>query len=462
MSARFGDNARRIASLAWPVFVGQAALLAYGTVDTLVAARVAPADLAALAIGSAIYVTCFIGLMGTVMAVGPIAGQLYGAGRHREAGHEAEQALWLAILLAIPGCLLLAWPEPFLALAQTEPAVSERVNGYLRALAFGLPASLMFAAYRAFNIAVSRPKAVMTLQVAGLLAKVPLTLLLVFGVGAADAWWRIPALGVTGCGVATSLVMWLQLAAAVWVVRADAFYRAFGIGRGLSRPSRASLAGLLRLGVPMGLTTLVEVTGFVFMSVFIARFGATAVAGHQIVVNIVTMLFMMPLAIANATSSLVAQRIGARDLPDAGRLGWHGIGLGVGIALVMASLVWLLRAPVVGLYTSLPELMVPALALIPWMAVFHVIDAVQFIAAFALRAWRVTTRPFVIYAISLWGIGLAGGTWVARGAGDATPAWMHGAPGYWAMSTLGLTVAALALVWLLRTTVRRRLTAMPA
>ena len=320
MTARFGENARRIAQLAWPVFIGQAALLAYGTVDTLVAARVAPADLAALAIGGAIYVTCFIGLMGTVMAVGPIAGQLYGAGRHRESGHEAEQALWLAVLLSVPGCLLLAWPEPFLALAQTDPAVTGRVRGYLTALAFGLPASLMFAAYRAFNIAVSRPKAVMTLQVAGLLLKIPLTLLLVFGLGPADAAWRVPALGVTGCGVATALVMWLQFGAAVAVVRGDAFYRSFGIGRGLSAPSRKSLAGLLRLGVPMGLTTLVEVTGFVFMSVFIARFGATAVAGHQIVVNIVTMLFMMPLAIANATSALVAQRIGASDLPDAGRL----------------------------------------------------------------------------------------------------------------------------------------------
>ena len=128
----------------------------------------------------------------------------------------------------------------------------------------------------------------------------------------------------------------------------------------------------------------------------------------------------------------------------------------------MAGAVLLLRQPVVGLYTSLPELMLPALALMPWMAVFHVIDAVQFIAAFALRAWRVTTRPFVIYAISLWGIGLAGGTWVARGAGNATPAWMHGAQGYWAMSTLGLAVAAVALVVLLQVTVRRQLRVVPA
>ncbi len=454
---RFGQSVRRIAHLAWPVFIGQVAVLAFGTVDTLVAARVSPLDLAALAIGSAVYVTCFIGLMGAVLAIGPIAGQLYGAGRRHESGHEAGQALWLALLLSVPGLVLLAWPEPFLALAGSEPEVATRVRGYLGALAFGLPASLMFAAYRGFNIAVSRPKAVMLLQLAGLALKIPLTMLLVFGATLPGTSLTLPALGVTGCGMATTLVMWLQFTGAVLVVRHDPFYRPFGLGERLAPPSAKSLGALLRLGIPMGLTTLVEVTGFTFMAVFIARFGATAVAGHQIVVNIITLLFMMPLAIANATSTLVAQRIGAGDPLDASRLGWHGIGFGVTLATGFAGAVWLLREPLVGLYTALPMLAAAALPLVAWMAVFHVIDAVQFIAAFTLRAWRVTTRPFVIYAVCLWGIGLGGGTLAAHGVGGVAPAWMRGAEGYWAMCTLGLAVAGLALVLLLRHVVRVQL-----
>ena len=58
--------------------------------------------------------------MGTVLAIGPIAGQLYGAGKLHESGHEAQQAMWLGLALAVPGCLLLLFPDPFLALARSR------------------------------------------------------------------------------------------------------------------------------------------------------------------------------------------------------------------------------------------------------------------------------------------------------------------------------------------------------
>ena len=75
----------------------------------------------------------------------------------------------------------------------------------------------------------------------------------------------------------------------------------------------------------MGASILIEVTGFTFMALFIARLGATAVAGHQLAANLVAMMFMLPMALGNATGALVGQRLGARDPADARRLGWHGM-----------------------------------------------------------------------------------------------------------------------------------------
>ena len=71
-------------------------------------------------VGASVYISIFVGFMGTVLAVGPIAGQLYGAGKLHESGHEAQQAMWLGLALAVPGCLLLLFPEPFLALARSR------------------------------------------------------------------------------------------------------------------------------------------------------------------------------------------------------------------------------------------------------------------------------------------------------------------------------------------------------
>jgi MATE family multidrug resistance protein len=205
-------------------------------------------DLAALAVGASVYISVFVGFMGVVLAIGPIAGQLYGAGKLRESGRATEQAVWLALALAVPGCALLLFPEPFLALARAEPAVAAKVRDYLLGLAFALPPALVFTAYRGFNIAVSRPKAVMDLQLVALGFKVPLTAVLVFGwtVATPLGELRLPALGVAGCGMATAIVMSCQLLAAWVILRIDPFYAPFGLGRRLGRPDRTRLAALLR------------------------------------------------------------------------------------------------------------------------------------------------------------------------------------------------------------------------
>src|SRR6187200_1310780 len=158
------------------------AVIAFSTVDTVMVARTSAIDLAALAVGASVYISIFVGFMGTVLAVGPIAGQLYGAGKLHESGHEAQQAMWLGLALAVPGCLLLFFPDPFLALARSEPAVAARVRQYLDGLAFALPPALVFTAFRGFNVAVSRPKAVMAMQLGGLALKVPVNAVLIFGI----------------------------------------------------------------------------------------------------------------------------------------------------------------------------------------------------------------------------------------------------------------------------------------
>ncbi len=111
---RFTADARRILTLAWPVIVGQLAVLAFGTLDTVLLARHATADLAALAVGGSAYIIVFIGLMGVVTAVSPIVGRLHGAGRHAEAGRQLWQALWLAGGLTGIGALALLWPDALL------------------------------------------------------------------------------------------------------------------------------------------------------------------------------------------------------------------------------------------------------------------------------------------------------------------------------------------------------------
>jgi multidrug resistance protein, MATE family len=447
----------RILPLAWPVLVGQIAVLMFATVDTVLVARYSAADLAALAVGGAAYITVFIGLMGVVLALGPIVGQLYGAKRFLAAGEQLHQAVWLAFGLTLIGSTVLVFPYPFLALSRATPEVAEKIRGYLLGLAFSLPAGLLFAAYRGFNNAVSRPKAVMLLQLGGLALKVPLSALLVYGAG------PLPSLGVAGCGISTAIAMWFNVAVAWQVIRRDPFYQPFALfGRGLHPPNRAALWAQVKLGVPMGGTILIEVTGFACMAFFISRIGATAVAGHQIVANLVSLIFMVPLSLGNGTSTLVAQHIGAGHVHDARRVGWSGMKLAALVALGLGTTVFFGREAIVRLYTGNESIIAAALPLLAWVPLFHFVDAMQIASSFVLRGWRIATVPLLIYATSIWGLGVAGGYVLAFNIGGAVPAALHGARGFWIASTAGLAAAALGLTLFLAWVLRQQQTAAPA
>ena len=457
-AASLRHDARNIVSLAWPMLIGQLAVLGFSTVDTVLVGRHSATDLAAFAVGSAAYITVFIGLMGVVLAIGPIVGQLYGAKRLEDAGHQLHQSVWLALGLSVIGCLLLVFPAPFLMLSRATPEVADKIRGYLLALACSLPASLLFTVYRGFNTAVSRPKAVMVLQLGGLALKIPLSISLVFGVSSLG----IPALGVTGCGISTLIAMWAQAIAAYVVLRNDRFYDRFALrGHGLDRPQRASLLALLRLGIPLGLTILIEVTGFAFMAIFIARLGATPVAGHQIAVNLVSMMFMMPMALSNATTTLVAQSIGANRLRDARRLSLHGLQVTMALAAITGSLVYLWREPIVGLYTSDVAVAAVATSLLSWVGWFHLCDALQTLAQFVLRAWRITVISLVVFVLSMWGIGLGGGYVLAFDVGGMAPAAWQGPIGFWVAATAGLLSAGVVLTSFLLWMQKQRVRALP-
>jgi len=440
------ESLQHIAPLAWPVLVGQLAVLAFSTVDTVLLARHSAIALAALAVGSAVYITVFVGLMGVVLAVSPVVGQLFGAGSLREAGESLHQSIWLALALSVLGEIPMLWPEPFLAIAQTEPAVEAQVRSYLLALGASLPAALVFTAYRGFNTAVSRPKVVMALQLTGLALKIPLSTVLIGGFSVAS--WQCPSLGALGCAIATGLVMWSQLLIMVMLQRRDPFYAKFGLGRGhggFHAPKLSQLKALLKLGVPMGGSILIEVSGFTFMAIFIARLGATAVSGHQLAVNLISLLFMLPLSLANATGTLVAQRVGAREPEAARRLGWHGLEIALALSCLCGGLMFMLREQVLSLYTQDPTIIAAAMPLLLWVWIFHMGDAGQTMAAYVLRAHHVAVAPMVIYALAIWGLGLGGGYLLAFGQLSWLPQAASGARGFWIAATVGLLTAAIGL-----------------
>jgi MATE family multidrug resistance protein len=159
--------ARGILGQARPIFVGQVAVMLYGVVDTVFTGHAPATDLAAMGVGTGVYSSVFVSLLGVLNALNPIIGQHHGGGRHAAIGVSYVQGLWLALLLSIAGGGFLAFPEPWLGWIHAPSDVAAVVTRYLRVLGAPMPAALMFRVISALNIAVARPHVVMRMQVAG-------------------------------------------------------------------------------------------------------------------------------------------------------------------------------------------------------------------------------------------------------------------------------------------------------
>lgn len=436
----------RVASLAWPIVVGQLAVIMNGVIDTMMTARYSAIDLAALGLGASVYVSIFVGLSGVMQALSPTIGQLYGAKKYDAIGHQVRQGVWLAIFLSLVGSTLLLFPDPLLNIAEAPPALDSKVREYLALLSLALPATLGFRVFAALNTAISRPRMVMTIQVGTLvLLKLPLNALFIFG------GLGLPALGTPGAAIATSVAAWLALGVGWLLAARGESYRQFQIqGYGFEKPSWPTQRALLKLGLPMGMSYLIEVTAFTFMALFIARLGSETLAAHQIAGNFGTVLYMLPLSIASATGILVAQEIGAGRMSAARHAGDAGIRLGVIVAVSIGLLVYLSRAYIVALYTPDPKIATIALSLFLFISFYQFVDAVQVGAAFVLRAYKVATIPTLMYAIGLWGIGLGGGYLLGFDVLGNTPDALRGAAGFWLGNSISLGLVAAALYWYLR------------
>lgn len=432
-------DVRKIAALAWPVLIGQLAIIAFGVIDTAMVGRFSATDLAALGLGSSIYISVYIGLTGILTALQPIAGQLFGARKEGEIGEEVRQAFWLAAVLSVIGFVCLYFPQPLLSIADAPPALHERTLAYLRILSLGLPASLAFRVYSSLANAVGKPRLVMFLQVGALCIKFPLNTWFIFG------GLGVPALGGPGCAIASTIINWLIAIVGMTVLVRVAFFRPFGIFSRFCWPVWTRQKALLKLGIPMGLSYLIEVTSYTFMALFISHFGTTALAGHQITGNIGAVLYMTPLSIGVASSTLVSQALGAQRFDAARALARHGIMMACGIAVVYGALLFVARPWVLAAYTPDAQVVAAAMPLLAIVTFYHLFDALQITTAFVLRAYKVAVVPTVIYAVALWGIGLGGGCLLGFDIGGFSPAWLHGARGFWVANSVSLGVAGVGL-----------------
>jgi multidrug resistance protein, MATE family len=438
---------RMIARHAGTVLAGQLAVMAFGVTDTIVAGRYSQQALAALSVGAAVYISVFVALMGTLQALLPTWAELHGGQRHEDLGRSVRQGLYLGALAMLVGAAALLFPGPLLQWTEVPAQLQDEVRRYLSVLVLALPPALLFRMFSTLNQSLGKPLLVSWLQGASLLVKIPLTLWFAFG------GLGLPAQGAVGCAWATVLVNYLFLGCAIWLLRTQDIYRPYGLWRRMERPDWRAIGEFARLGVPGGLTVMVEVTSFTLMALFIARQGTLATAAHQVAANLAAVVYMVPLSLSIATSARVSYWLGAGNPKRARAAIRTGFNLGMLLACVLAAALALGRWRIAAVYSGDPHVVAVAAGLLAWLSIYQVGDAAQVLCVFVLRSYRVAISPLVAYCVLLWGVGLAGGYAVAY-LGLGPQALHHSPDAFWATSAVALGLLGFILPAILWRTVR--------
>jgi MATE family, multidrug efflux pump len=427
------------AKLAWPIALTQLGQIAMMTTDLALIGQLGADAVAAVGLAHLILFCGFVLGMGPVSAVAPLAAQAFGARKPRMVRRSLRVGLWVAVMLGVPVNLAQLWGEDILMAAGQSSETAALAARYLASLAWSMIPAWCFIALRNFMGAVNRPEPALWIT----LVAIPLNGLLAYGL--IHGAFALPRLDMLGAGLATTIVNLGMCAAAVWICYACRPFKKYRVLGRFWRPDWTLMRELIAIGVPISGAMLLEWGLFSSAALLVGWIGTTALAAHQIALQIATILFMVPFGISLAATVRVGHAVGRRDPVAARRAGFGAIALGAVFMLATTLVVIALRnvIPIMFLGGDGPANAATAQlagTLLFVGATFFVTDAVQGIAAGALRGLNDTRVPMLFAAISFWLIGYTSAYLLAFSAA-------FGAVGIWIGFSLGVATFAVLLVW---------------
>lgn len=430
---------RAVLALGLPLAGSHMAQFMLAVTDTVMLGWYGVQDLAAGVIGAALFFAIFIFGSGFANAVMPMVATAAARNDPTEVRRATRMGLWLSIGFGVVFLPLFLLSGPILVMLRQPPEVIPLAEGYMGLIGYSLVPALVVMVLKSYLAALGRMRVVLALTLAAVFVNIFLNWVFIFGnLGA-------PELGVRGAALAS---IGVQLVTALGLMGYCAWQPALRVHALFQRFWRAdgqALGQVWRVGWPIGVALVAETALFAATAIMMGWLGAHQLAAHGIAVEITALLFMVHLGLSNAATVLVGRARGRCD-QAALRAGARA-GVIVSMSFALATmLVYVLFGPfLVGLFLAPDEpargqIIAIGAALLIVAALFQLADGAQVMGMGLLRGVQDTRVPMWIAAFSYWGLGLP----VAYLFGF-TFGWQG--EGVWAGLVVGLSAAAVALMW---------------
>lgn len=403
-------------ALAWPLILANLTQQAIQATDVLLMGRLGASQLAAATLALNLTFTFNLLMLGLITASSPMMatalGQRFNA--VRDVRRTFRAGLWLVAFMLPPYWFVLWHIGALMRLFGEAPGLARQGESFMRAYMWCTAPWLLFQLLRNFVSALERPRVVLWLSLGGIALNALLSWSLIFG------HFGLPAFGLPGGGVGSTLT-WLILCGALVVVTAsERRFRRFHLFGHWWRFDRQRTLALARLGWPIGATMALEMGVFALAAYFMGWIGAPAVAAHAVALQCAALTFMVPLGLGQAATVRVGLALGRRDETAIGRAGWTAWVMGVGFMGTMALVMWSIPHRLVTLFLAdEPQNAVTiglAVSFLRVAAAFQLVDGAQVIGAGMLRGLHDTRWPLLFALVGYWVVGLGIGSWLAFGA----------------------------------------------
>src|SRR5438552_12098897 len=424
--------------LAVPIALTQLGQIAMMTTDLALIGRLGDEAVAAAALAHTVFFVSFTFGMGLMSAVAPLAAQAFGARNPRLVRRSLRVGLWAGLLISLPMMAFPLYGEQILVMLGQAPATARLAQRYLLGLAWGITPALWFLAIRGFMGAVNRPEPGLWITLAAIPANAVLVYLLIHGE------LGLPRLELFGAGLATTIINCGMFLAGLWFAHGRRPFRKYHVLCRVWRIDWLLMRQLVVIGAPISVAFLLEYGLFAAAALLMGLISTTALAAHQIALQVTAILFMVPFGIGMAATVRVGHAVGRNDPAAVKRAGFVATLLGIALISLLTLTVILGRFAIARLFfgdaiESGGAVIELTATLLMVGATFFVADGIQTVAAGALRGMNDTRLPLLFAAISYWLIGFT----AAYGLAFWTA---FGAVGVWIGLSCGTAVYAILLI----------------
>lgn len=439
-------EAGALIALALPMIAGNIAWAAIAATDLLLLGRIGSQAVAAGALAINLFNALLIFGMGLVTAASPLIASERGRRRHsvRDVRRTVQQTLRAALFFVLPAWLLLYHSEAVLLAMGQQPDLARNAGRLMHGLQWALLPFLGFTTLRNFISALERPIWGLVIM----LVAIPLNL--VIGWALIFGHLGLPALGLFGAGLASTLSSTFLFAGLMIVILTDRRFRRYRILGRFWMGDRERHRQVWALGLPIAITLGFETTVFNASTFLMGLIGRDALAAHAVAIQIAALVFMVPMGIGQAATVRVGIAHGRGDRDGVGRAGWLALMVGTGFAICAAAMLVLMPETLVSAFLDLSNPAnrrtgMLAIGFLAIAALFQLADAAQAVGAGVLRGVQDTKVPMIFALVGYWVIG------IGVGALLAFPFHMGGT-GIWLGLASGLGAVAVLLVarWSLR------------